>query len=235
MCRSSSDAAGSGRRSPILASVWLLCVVLEAGRERTRRSTSRATSADGDSGCLRVGGLRDREVSTRSKIRLGRRPSSSFSTHRSRSRRCLLLQPHHAACLRLVERLAEAGTRVLISDILLAEFAEGVYKVVLRERHGNRRWQRYWTDGRARRRAARLLAAALEDWQAMCTTLVWDAVALSEASDWVEALMSAFRAGFLRRPPGRSSLAAGETIYASRAWVQSTKRSWVSFIQETTV
>jgi predicted nucleic acid-binding protein len=121
----------------------------------------------------------------------------------------LASQPHHAACLRLVEQLAEAGTRVLISDILLAEFAEGIYKVVLRERHGNRRWQRYWTDGRARRRAARLLAAALEDWQAMCTTLVWNAVALSEVSDWVEALMSAFGLHSYDAAHAGSALAAG--------------------------
>lgn len=120
----------------------------------------------------------------------------------------LKTQPHHAACLKLIERLAGAQTRVLVSDMIVPEFAEGVYKIVLRERHAGR-WRTYWTDGRARRRATRLYEAAWDGWQEMLDTLAWGSVPLSEASKWVGAMMSAFGLHSYDAAHAGAALAAG--------------------------
>lgn len=65
-------------------------------------------------------------------------------------------QPLHAACAGFVERLAGAGVRVVTSELLQVELAEAAFAIALKERWGGQ-WRRHRTDGRARRRARRLL------------------------------------------------------------------------------
>lgn len=98
-------------------------------------------------------------------------------------------------------------TRVLVSDLMVPEFAEAVYKIVLKERHGS--WRRYWADGRARRRASRLLELARRDWEEMRDALTWDSVPLAEASLWIETLMARYGLHSYDAAHAGSALTAG--------------------------
>lgn len=66
-------------------------------------------------------------------------------------------QPLHVVCRAFLERLVEAETTVVTSDLLDVELAEAAFAIALKERWG-RDWRRHRTDGRARRRGRRLLA-----------------------------------------------------------------------------
>jgi predicted nucleic acid-binding protein len=65
-------------------------------------------------------------------------------------------QPLHAVCRALLHRIDESGVSITTSDLLPVELAEAVFAIALKERWGSR-WRQHRTDGRARRRAARLL------------------------------------------------------------------------------
>jgi hypothetical protein len=65
-------------------------------------------------------------------------------------------QPAHSVCRPFFMRIVESGVSITTSDLLPVELAEAVFGIALKERWGSR-WRRHRTDGRARRRAARLL------------------------------------------------------------------------------
>lgn len=65
-------------------------------------------------------------------------------------------QPLHEICAGFLERLIEADTTVVTSELLVVELAEAAFAIALKERWG-RDWRRHRTDGRARRRGRRLL------------------------------------------------------------------------------
>lgn len=66
-------------------------------------------------------------------------------------------QPLHGVCAAFLERLVEADTTVVTSELLPVELAEAAFAIALKERWGSD-WRRHRTDGRTRRRAERLLA-----------------------------------------------------------------------------
>lgn len=68
-------------------------------------------------------------------------------------------QPLHGACKAFSDRVADVGVRVVASELLGIELAEAAFAIALKERWGGQ-WRRHRTDGRARRRARRLLIDA---------------------------------------------------------------------------
>lgn len=65
-------------------------------------------------------------------------------------------QPLHSACSGFLRRLDDSGISITTSDLLTVELAEAIFAIALKERWGSR-WRGHRADGRARRRAARLL------------------------------------------------------------------------------
>ena len=66
-------------------------------------------------------------------------------------------QSLHAPCSAFLERLVVEEVRLVVSELRDVELAEAVFRIALTERWG-RAWRRHRTDGRARRRAQRILA-----------------------------------------------------------------------------
>jgi predicted nucleic acid-binding protein len=65
-------------------------------------------------------------------------------------------QPLHIRCAEFAARIAEAGVRVVTSELLQVELAEAAFAIALKERW-RRQWRQHRTDGRVRRRGRRLL------------------------------------------------------------------------------
>lgn len=62
----------------------------------------------------------------------------------------------HVPCRDFLDRLVASGPTVVTSDLLSVEMAEAVFAIALKERWG-REWRWHRSDGRARRKARRLL------------------------------------------------------------------------------
>jgi predicted nucleic acid-binding protein len=99
-------------------------------------------------------------------------------------------QPHHAACVALFERVAASESTLVFNRLLETELCEVLFNIALREQHG-RRWRTARYDGRARRRAGRLLDAGLKAWRELLDTVSWSRVELSEVGDEAPNLMRA--------------------------------------------
>jgi predicted nucleic acid-binding protein len=65
-------------------------------------------------------------------------------------------EPLHGACASFLDRIVDAGVAVVTSELLEVELAEAAFAIALKERWG-RGWWTHRSDGRARRRAQRLL------------------------------------------------------------------------------
>ena len=68
----------------------------------------------------------------------------------------LATQPLHGACDAFLKRIFDSSVSVVISELLRIELAETAFAIAMKERW-DRRWRAHRTDGRSRRRAARLL------------------------------------------------------------------------------
>jgi predicted nucleic acid-binding protein len=79
-------------------------------------------------------------------------------------------QPLRDPCLEFLLRLAAEGTAIAYSRLLEIELAEAAVQLALKERHP-RDWRRYRHDGRALRRASRLLDEAADAWNAVADSL----------------------------------------------------------------
>ena len=73
-------------------------------------------------------------------------------------------QPAHAACQAFLQQLAEQESVIFFNRLLEVELAEAAFQLALKERFGRKRWKAARDDGRARRRAGRLLAEVREAW-----------------------------------------------------------------------
>lgn len=99
-------------------------------------------------------------------------------------------QTHHPAARAYLDRLADAGTIVVFNELLEIELAEVAYQIALKERHP-KNWKRYRHDGRARRRANRLLTDVLSAWAQVLTAFDHARFALSDVKTQVPRLMTA--------------------------------------------
>jgi predicted nucleic acid-binding protein len=101
-------------------------------------------------------------------------------------------QPGHAAATRYLKRLAEAETILFFNRLLDLELAEAAFKIALKERFGPRDWQRRRSDGRARRRAGRLMSEAAEAWEEMLLYFSGARIELDAVAAGVPQLMRQF-------------------------------------------
>lgn len=101
-------------------------------------------------------------------------------------------QEAHKACLGFFEKVAAADAHVHFNRQLEIEFLEAVFRLALKERWGRSSWERYRFDGRARRRASRLLDQAHEAWQRLLAGVSWTCVSVDAVADQVPRLMRAY-------------------------------------------
>lgn len=99
-------------------------------------------------------------------------------------------QPHHAACIAFFERVGTSGSTLIFNRLLETELCEVLFNIALKEQHG-KRWKTARYDGRARRRAGRLLDAGLAAWEELLDTVSWLQLELNEVSAEVPGLMRA--------------------------------------------
>ena len=113
-------------------------------------------------------------------------------------------QPLHLACRTWMEHMAANGTTIYFNRLLEIELAETLYQIALKERHP-RDWRRYRHDGRARRRANRLLQRGGNAWTSLLAAFNYAAYDLGEVANRVPELMS------------RYGLASYDAIHAATA------------------
>jgi predicted nucleic acid-binding protein len=106
----------------------------------------------------------------------------------------IVSQPLHAVALDFLVRLAEAGVRVRYSTMLELELAETAFQLGLKENHP-RDWRRFRHDGRARPRAARLMAGVREAWAAVGDNFDCERVAIEDVVADVGGLMAQYGLG----------------------------------------
>ncbi len=99
-------------------------------------------------------------------------------------------QPAHTACVDFFQRIADSDCTLVFNRLLEIELCEVLFNVALKERHG-KRWASARYDGRARRRAGRLLEAGQRAWTELLDSLSWSYVELSEVSASAPELMRA--------------------------------------------
>jgi predicted nucleic acid-binding protein len=92
-------------------------------------------------------------------------------------------------CRDYLGRLAESGTEIVFNRLLELELLETAFQLALKERHP-RDWRRFRQDGRARPRAARIMAGAEASWTEVLDYFVWTRVELEEVTAFVPHLMA---------------------------------------------
>lgn len=100
-------------------------------------------------------------------------------------------QPGHAACVAFLEGISASDYTLVFNRLLEMELCEVLFNVALKERYG-KRWASARYDGRARRRAGRLLEAGRRAWAELLDSVSWSYVELSEVSDDAPELMRAY-------------------------------------------
>jgi predicted nucleic acid-binding protein len=100
-------------------------------------------------------------------------------------------QPAHTACVTFFERVAASDCTLVFSRLLEMELCEVLFNVALKERYG-KRWASARYDGRARRRAGRLLEAGRRAWAELLDSFSWSYVELDEVTDAAPKLMRAY-------------------------------------------
>lgn len=82
----------------------------------------------------------------------------------------LATQPLHSLCDAFLKRIFDSGVSVVTSELLRIELAEAAFAIAMKERWGGR-WRAHRTDGRSRRRAARLLHDTISRYEALLAPL----------------------------------------------------------------
>lgn len=98
-------------------------------------------------------------------------------------------QPLHASCRAFLNRIDSSGASITTSDLLPVELAEAVFAIALKERWGSR-WRGRRTDGRARRRATRLLADTISRYETLLRSIDHIPVPLADATIAARELMA---------------------------------------------
>jgi predicted nucleic acid-binding protein len=97
-------------------------------------------------------------------------------------------QPLHAGAVDFLIRLEEEGVRIRYCALLELELAETAFQLALKERHP-RDWKRFRHDGRARRRASRLMSDVEDAWGDVLIFIEHERVAIEEVSEVAPLLM----------------------------------------------
>lgn len=100
-------------------------------------------------------------------------------------------QPLHVACRAFLARIVESGVSVTTSDLLPVELAEAVFAIALKERWGSR-WRGHRTDGRARRRAGRLLNDTISRYETLLVSIDHFPVPLGDSASAARSLMTSY-------------------------------------------
>jgi predicted nucleic acid-binding protein len=100
-------------------------------------------------------------------------------------------QPAHSVCSPFFMRIVESGVSITTSDLLPVELAEAVFGIALKERWGSR-WRGHRTDGRARRRAARLLDDAISRYETLFTSADHFSLPLADTASAARSLMTSY-------------------------------------------
>lgn len=103
----------------------------------------------------------------------------------------LASQSAHVPCVAFFERIAAGDCTLVLNRLLETELCEVLFNIALKERHG-KRWASARYDGRARRRAGRLLEAGRSAWGELLESVPWSYVELSEVSDVAPEFMRAY-------------------------------------------
>ncbi len=115
-------------------------------------------------------------------------------------------QPLHDECVEYLAQLAESGCLLVFNHLLLLELEEAAFRLALKERHG-KDWHRRRHDGRALRRAARLVEEVTAAWDAVLESFEWSEYSIEEVHSAIPRLM------------GRYGLASYDAIHAATATV----------------
>lgn len=102
----------------------------------------------------------------------------------------LATQPLHGACDAFLKRIFDSGVSLVTSELLRVELAETAFAIAMKERWGGR-WRAHRTDGRSRRRAARLLHDTISRYDALLAPVDHFPVPLGDITAAAIAFMTA--------------------------------------------
>jgi predicted nucleic acid-binding protein len=117
-------------------------------------------------------------------------------------------QPLHAVCRAFLMRIVESSVAVTTSDLLPVELAEAVFAIALKERWGSR-WRGHRTDGRARRRAGRLLDDTISRYETLLLYTDHFPVPVGDAASAARNLMTGYGLASYDAVHAASAVAAG--------------------------
>ena len=103
----------------------------------------------------------------------------------------IVSQPLHAAAVNFLVRLATEDVRIRFSSMLELELAETAFQIALKENHP-KDWKRFRHDGRARRRASRLMAGVEEAWTSVLSYVDYVRIDVDDVIDEVPRLMRTY-------------------------------------------
>lgn len=100
-------------------------------------------------------------------------------------------QPLNSVCAAFVRRLADAGTSIVVSELLEVELAEVAFRIALKERWGGN-WNKHRGDGRSRRRASRLYDDVAARYGLLLSSLTHVSVPVGLLAKEAAALMTSY-------------------------------------------
>lgn len=104
-------------------------------------------------------------------------------------------EPLHQAARSYVGRLIQSGSVVYFNRLLELELAEVLFRLPLIERFGRADLTKYRKDGRARRRAGRLVESANAAWESTLRLLPYVRIELDEVAGDVPGVMRRYGLG----------------------------------------
>lgn len=123
-------------------------------------------------------------------------------------------QPLHEACAGFLDRLVASEATFISSELVEIELAEAAFGIALAERWGSG-WRRHRTDGRARRRARRLLSDVRERYGLLLESADHVEVPIAAISEDVPMLMADYGFASYDAVHAASAIAAGAEAIAT--------------------
>jgi predicted nucleic acid-binding protein len=123
-------------------------------------------------------------------------------------------QPRHPACNAFLTQIVDRRLSVVTCELLRIELAEAAFAIALKERWAGQ-WRRHRTDGRARRRAARILADTLHSYDDMLGTVTHVSVRLERVVDTATTLMGEYGLASYDAVHAASAIGAGAEAIAT--------------------
>ncbi len=108
----------------------------------------------------------------------------------------------------------DRGLSVVTSELLRVELAEAAFAIALKERWAGQ-WRRHRADGRARRRAARILTDTLQRYDEMLGATTHVSIQLERVVDMATTLMSEYGLASYDAVHAASAIAAGADAIAT--------------------